>query len=84
VKTGKWVQSPYGLAYGTRVYHAPDNATVDAAKIISPSGTVQHIRPTGWGTGNTRGANGNIVTNPNIWYVTNWYLVPGKQRGDEP
>jgi hypothetical protein len=22
----------------------------------------------------TWGANGNIVTNPNIWYVTNWYL----------
>jgi len=25
----------------------------------------------------TWGANGNIVTQPNIWYVNNWYLWPG-------
>jgi hypothetical protein len=25
----------------------------------------------------TWGANGSIVTNPNIWYVTPWYLWPG-------
>jgi hypothetical protein len=25
----------------------------------------------------TWGANGNIVTNPNIWYVTPWYLWSG-------
>jgi hypothetical protein len=24
----------------------------------------------------TWGANGNIVTNPNVWYVTPWYLWP--------
>ena len=30
----------------------------------------------------TWGANGNIVTNPNIWYVTNWYSV-GQQLRDQ-
>jgi hypothetical protein len=173
VKTGKWVRSPYGLSYGTCVYRAPDNATVEADKIISPSGTVQHITPcthptltngttdpgsttessvrkpaTGtidplsgpcvfapggvywagscygtdpnwvgymyeeyavpsdpakdgaliflWGglensTWNTLlqdvltwGANGSIVTNPNIWYVTNWYLWPGNNSVISP
>jgi hypothetical protein len=173
VKTQMWVRSPYGLAYGTCVYHAPDNATVDATKIISPSGTVQHITPCthptltngttdpggatdssvtkpapgtidplggpcGFGPGGpwwaascygtapnwvgymqqeyavpsnpakdgalifiwggledavgdtlpqdvlTWGANGNIVTNPNIWYVTNWYLWPGNNSVISP
>lgn len=177
VKTGKWVRSPYGLSYDGCVYHAPNNAVVQANKIISPSGSVQNITPcthptltngtsdtsatepsaaepsasksaTGtiapgsgpcyfgsggpwwaascfgtdpswvyymyngyavpsnpakdgalifiWGgledaTGDTLlqdvltwGANGNIVTNPNIWYVTNWYLWPGNNSVISP
>jgi hypothetical protein len=172
VRTGKWVRTPYGLSYDTCVYHAPDHATVQANKIISPSGSVQRITPcphptltnraggtsaTGpgvpkpasgavpplsgpcyfgsggdywaascygtdpnwvgymlqeyavpsdpakdgaliflWGgledaAGDTLlqdvltwGANGDIVTNPNIWYVTNWYLWPGNNSVISP
>jgi hypothetical protein len=32
----------------------------------------------------TWGANGTIVTNPNIWYVTNWYLWPGNNSVISP
>ncbi|HEY1918463.1 MAG TPA: hypothetical protein VGH27_23055 [Streptosporangiaceae bacterium] len=32
----------------------------------------------------TWGANGSIVTNPNIWYVTNWYLWPGNNSVISP
>lgn len=59
-----------------QLYAVPTNPAKDGALIFlwggmeSANGTYLLQDVLTWG------ANGNIVTNPNIWYVTNWYLAP--------
>ena len=59
-----------------QLYAVPANPASDGALIFlwggmeSANGTYLLQDVLTWG------ANGNIVTNPNIWYMTNWYLAP--------
>jgi hypothetical protein len=58
-------------------YAVPSNPAKDGALIFLWGGIEDADGDTLLQDVLTWGANGTIVTNPNIWYVTPWYLWPG-------
>ncbi|MGH3411165.1 MAG: hypothetical protein ACRDRJ_52995 [Streptosporangiaceae bacterium] len=84
-----WAASCYGSAPAwvtsfDQEYAVPSNPAKTGALIFLWGGIEN-------ATGNTLlqdvltwGANGNIVTQPNVWYVNNWYLWPGNNSVISP
>jgi hypothetical protein len=76
-----WAASCYGsspdwVTTFNQGYAVPSNPAKDGALIFLWGGIEDANGDTLLQDVLTWGANGNIVTNPNIWYVTNWYLWP--------
>lgn len=76
-----WAASCYGSAPDwvtsfDQEYAVPTDPAKDGALIFLWGGIEDAQGDTLLQDVLTWGANGNIVTNPNVWYVTNWYLWP--------
>lgn len=69
--------SPTWVKSMTQEQAVPSNPTKDGALIFLWGGLENASGDTLLQDVLTWGANGNIVTNPNIWYVTPWYLWGG-------
>jgi hypothetical protein len=77
-----WAASCYGSAPAwvtsfDQEYAVPSDPAKDGALIFLWGGLEDANGDTLLQDVLTWGANGTIVTNPNIWYVTPWYLWPG-------
>jgi hypothetical protein len=84
-----WAASCYGSApeWATsfdQEYAVPSNPAQDGALIFLWGGMESANGDTLLQDVLTWGANGSIVTNPHIWYVTNWYLWPGNNSVISP
>lgn len=84
-----WALSCYGtdpswVGYMSQEYAVPSNPAQDGALFFIWGGLEDSTGDTLLQDVLTWGANGNIVTNPNIWYVTNWYLWPGNNSVISP
>lgn len=84
-----WADSCFGtdpnwVGYMQQEYAVPSNPAKDGALIFLWGGLEDANGDTLLQDVLTWGANGNIVTNPNIWYVTNWYLWPGNNSVISP
>lgn len=84
-----WAASCYGSASDwvtsfDQEYAVPSNPAKDGALIFLWGGIENAQGNTLLQDVLTWGANGNIVTNPNIWYVTNWYLWPSNNSVISP
>lgn len=75
---------PNWVGYMQQEYAVPSNPAKDGALIFIWGGLEDAVGDTLPQDVLTWGANGNIVTNPNIWYVTNWYLWPGNNSVISP
>jgi hypothetical protein len=64
-------------------YAVPSDPAKDGALIFIWGGLTDSTEATLLQDVLTWGANGN-VTNPNIWYVTNWFLSPGNNAVTSP
>lgn len=84
-----WAASCYGtdpswVTSMTQEYAVPSDPAKDGALIFAWGGLEDANGNTLLQDVLTWGANGDIVTNPNIWYVTNWYLWPGNNSVISP
>jgi hypothetical protein len=84
-----WAASCYGSAPDwvtsfDQEYAVPSTPAKDGALIFLWGGIEDAQGDTLLQDVLTWGANGNIVTNPNIWYVTNWYLWPSNNSVISP
>jgi hypothetical protein len=68
--------SPNWLEYDTENYAVPSDPAKDGALIFLFGGLEDSSGDTILQGVLTWGANGSIVTNPNIWYITPWYCYP--------
>jgi hypothetical protein len=76
--------SPQWATSFDQEYAVPSDPAKDGALIFLWGGMEDAVGDTLLQDVLTWGANGNIVTNPNIWYVTNWYLWPGNNSVISP
>src|SRR6185437_5162519 len=84
-----WAASCYGSAPEwvtsfDQEYAVPSNPAKTGALIFLWGGIENATGDTLLQDVLTWGANGNIVTQPNIWYVNNWYLWPGNNSVISP
>jgi hypothetical protein len=84
-----WAASCYGSAPDwvtsfDQEYAVPSNAAKTGALIFLWGGIEDAQGDTLLQDVLTWGANGNIVTQPNIWYVNNWYLWPSNNSVISP
>jgi hypothetical protein len=84
-----WAASCFGtdpswVTSMTQEYAVPSDPAKDGALIFIWGGLEDANGDTLLQDVLTWGANGDIVTNPNIWYVTNWYLWPGNNSVISP
>lgn len=84
-----WAASCYGSSPSwvtsfDQKYAVPSNPTQTGALIFLWGGIENAEGNTLLQDVLTWGANGNIVTQPDIWYVNNWYLWPGNNSVISP